>query len=98
MEWIDVNDRLPGTRERVLAFFVNSYGYPWVTCAEYIAPKTILESEYMDEQYTDGGDYDKEKDCYWTTSGWYEHNYEPETNWMLTDRVTHWMPMPQVPV
>ncbi|MBY0011477.1 DUF551 domain-containing protein [Paenibacillus typhae] len=92
--WISVDEKLPETQARVLVSFLNESGKRWTTCAEYIAPKTVLEEDYMDEQYTDGGEYDEDKDCYWTTSGWYESNYEPETNWRLNCKVTHWMPLP----
>ncbi|WP_076292361.1 DUF551 domain-containing protein [Paenibacillus peoriae] len=96
-QWISVNDQLPDTRKRVLVSFITSSGKRWATCAEYIAPRTVPEDEYMDEEYTDGGEYDEENDCYWTTSGWYEFNYEPETNWRLGEKVTHWMPLPKAP-
>lgn len=98
MKWISVDEQMPETRKRVLVCFANSSGKTWVTCADYIAPRTVLEADYMDEQYTDGGDYDEQNDCYWTNSGFYEHNYEPETNWKLSNKVTHWMPLPQAPV
>ena len=98
LDWISVDDQLPETRQRVIVCFTNSHGKKWVTCAEYIAPKNVLEEDYMDQEYTDGGDYDEEKDCYWTTSGWYESNYGAETKWMLNDEVTHWMPMPNAPM
>lgn len=97
LDWISVDERLPETKQRVLVCFTNSYDRSWVTCADYIAPRTVLEEDYMDEQFSGGGEYDKEKDCYWTEAGWYEHNYEPETNWKLTDKVTHWMPLPASP-
>ncbi|MDQ0494030.1 DUF551 domain-containing protein [Paenibacillus brasilensis] len=96
-KWISVNEQLPKTGQRVLVSFIAPSGKRWTTCADYIAPKSILEADYMDEQYTDGGEYDEEKDCYWTTSGWYEFNYEPETNWRLGEKVTHWMPLPKAP-
>jgi len=95
MEWINVDERLPEVQKRVLVCFTNHNGKTWTTCAEYIAPKSVLEADYMDENYSDGGEYDEEKDCYWTNDGWYEFNYEPEINWKLSDKVTHWMPLPK---
>lgn len=95
--WISCSDKLPETQKRVLVAFTNTYGKTWITCADYIAHRSVLEEDYMDEQYTDGGEYDEENDCCWTTSGWYEHNYEPETNWRINSKVTHWMPLPECP-
>ncbi len=97
MDWISVDERLPEIQQRVLVYFANSFGRKWITCAEYITPKSVLEEDYMDLDHSDGGEYDEEKDCYWTTSGWYEFNYEPETKWRLNDEVTHWMPLPNAP-
>lgn len=97
MNWISVDDQLPESGKRVLVRFEISsskWKKQWVTCAEYIAPKSVLEADYMDEEYAGSSEYDEEKDCYWTMSGWYEHNYEPETNWRLSEKVTHWMPVP----
>lgn len=95
MQWIGIDERLPETRQRVLVCFTTSSGKSWVTCADYIAPRTVLEEDYMDDEYSGSGDYDEEKDCYWTMGGWYEFNYEPEVNWMLSEKVTHWMPLPK---
>src|SRR3990167_7905105 len=97
MNWISVDEQMPESGKRVIVCFTNSYNRTWITCADYIAPRTVLEGDYMDEQYKGEGDYDEEKDCYWTNSGFYEHNYETETNWMLTEKVTHWVPLPQAP-
>lgn len=95
MNWISVDEQLPETQKRVLVCFTNSSGKAWVTCADYIAPKSVLYEDYMDEQFSTVGEYDEENDCYWTDEGFYEYNYAPETNWQLSDKVTHWMPLPQ---
>lgn len=95
MQWISVDEQMPETGKRVLVCFTNFYNRTWVTCADYIAPRSILESDYMDENYSGSVDYDEEKDCYWTNTGFYEHNYESEINYQISDKVTHWMPLPQ---
>lgn len=97
MKWTSVDEQLPETQQRVLVGFKNSNGYYWVTCAEYIAPKSVLEAEHSDERYINEVEYDEEKSCYWLLEGWYEYNYEPDTNWMLHQKVTHWMELPQAP-
>jgi hypothetical protein len=100
MSWINVNDRLPETKQRVISRFItttyDNRKIPHSTVAEYIAPRTVLEEDYMHEDFAGEGDYDEEKDCYWTVSGWYESSYEAEINWRLNAEVTHWMPLPSV--
>lgn len=95
-EWISVDERLPETQSRVLVCFTTQSGKVWTTCADYIAPKSVLYEDYMDENYSTAEDYDEENDCYWTSEGFYEHNYEPETNWKLSETVTHWMLIPKL--
>mgnify|MGYP001453102630 CR=1 FL=1 len=95
--WIKCSEEMPETKVRVLVRFINTNGKHWVTCAEYIAPRSVLEEDYMDENHSTGGDYEEEKDCNWTESGFYEYDYEPEINWRLTEKVTHWMPLPHAP-
>lgn len=97
MAWISVNEKLPETQQRVVVRFLTDFRekvIPRVTVAEYIAPRTVLEEEYMAEEFSGEGDYDDEKDCYWTVSGWYESSYEADVNWRLSKEVTHWMPLP----
>jgi hypothetical protein len=98
MEWISVEERLPETQRRVLVFFKNEYDRSRITCANYIAPKTVLAEDFLDSEYSDGfEEYDEEKDCYWTPEGFYESNYETDVNYFLGYKVTHWMPLPQHP-
>lgn len=101
MSWISIKDELPETNTRVIVSFLipsqKEEGQRWTTCAVYIAPRSVLEENFMDEDYSGTGDYDEEKDCYWTECGWYELNYVPETNWRIGEKVTHWMPLPKAP-
>lgn len=97
MEWISIDERLPETKQRVIVCFTTSSGkHTFVTCADYIAPRTVLEEDYMNDDFSCMGDYEEEKDCYWTPSGFYEWSYESEINWKLSEKVTHWMPLPQI--
>ncbi|MEC4565538.1 DUF551 domain-containing protein [Paenibacillus sp. CMAA1739] len=100
MEWISVKDKLPKTQQRVIArFIVTTFDdkvIPKSSVAEYIAPRTVLEEDYMNEDFAGEGDYDEQKDCFWTVSGWYESSYEADVNWRLSQEVTHWMPLPSV--
>lgn len=96
--WISVKDRLPETKTRVLVSFQNNSGKCLTTCAEYIAPRTVLMEDYVHEdQKYEFFDYDEESDTYWTPSGFYEWSYESEINYQLTETVTHWIPLPKPP-
>lgn len=101
MAWISVNDKLPETKQRVIVRFETTFKdkqLAHATIADYIAPRSVLESDYMDEEYATYGDYDDKNDCYWTETGWYESSYEAEINWKLNEEVTHWMPLPSVKI
>ncbi|OMF00264.1 hypothetical protein BK124_11435 [Paenibacillus amylolyticus] len=101
MSWISVNDELPETRQRVLARFETTFNdkqLAHVTITNYVAPRSILESDFMDEDFAGSGDYDEKNDCYWAISGWYESSYEADVNWLLNQEVTHWMPLPNTEV
>jgi len=96
--WFSIEDKLPETKQRVIVSFTTSSGkHTYVTCADYIAPRTVPEEGYMDDDYIGYGDYDEENDCYWTPEGFYEWSYESEINWKLSEKVTHWMPIPECP-
>jgi hypothetical protein len=97
--WIEVTpETMPKTQQRVQVFYVNSNGKTRYTIADYIAPKTVLEEDYLSEECSpDFAEYDEEKDCYWTPAGWYESSWESEQNWQITDKVLFWMPKPALP-
>jgi hypothetical protein len=42
-------------------------------------------------------EYSEEKDEYYLLEGWYEWNQEEETHYRVSDPVSHWMPLPNVP-
>lgn len=99
--WIEVSERFPATRERVILCFTNKYKARITTIAEYIEPMTVPEEDYMDPDYWEGpGDYDEEKDIYYTPGGWYEWQYTTEVNWFICKPmdVDCWMPLPGKPI
>ena len=95
--WISVEDRLPETLIGVLVRYTTFQGIPRTTVAQYVAPKTVLDEDFLDEDAEGCSEYDEEKDCYWVVEGWWENSWESETNWKLTGTVTHWMPLPEPP-
>lgn len=101
MEWIDIEKQKPQQQKRVLVICEKpKYRGGTIklqTIAEYVPSMTIPEEDYMDEQYWGNGDYDEEKDQYFTPEGFYEWQIEAEMMWRLSDKVTHWMPLPDPP-
>jgi len=95
--WIPVTTRLPEKELSVLVSLKSERGRTYITTACHIPEKTVLEEDFMHEDFHEDGIYDEEKDCYWTNSGWYEQQTSPEVNWKLSDKVTHWMPLPEPP-
>lgn len=96
-KWISVDEQMPEAKVKVLVAIESSTnGKHFISTAKYIPPKTVLAEDFLDPNYSDGGEYDEEKDCYWTEAGWYEWQYEPDVNWMINDKVTHWIPIPQL--
>jgi hypothetical protein len=99
MKWVSVAERVPENRQRVLVALKNEYGRIWRTCAEYIAPKTVLAEIFLDEdcEYEEFADYDAEKDCYYAPAGFYESNYCTDENYHIGEKVLAWMPLPPLP-
>lgn len=97
LKWISVNDQMPETEQRVLAFYKNCYDKKRIEAACYFTAKTIKVEDYFTHDYDDFGEYDEVNDCYWVPEGWYEDSWESETCWTLSEKITHWMPFPSVP-
>lgn len=101
MTWIKIEDSKPKPQQRVYVVCENpKYGGGVVrfqTMAEYIPYMTVPEDEYMNEDYHCNGDYNEEKDEYYTPEGFYEWQSEPEMNWKINSKVTHWMPLIELP-
>ena len=93
--WAPVTENMPGLGPNafVLATYVTDYGKPRVVRA-YFAPKHTIESCNDADEFAD---YSEEDDCYYTPEGWYECNAHEETNWLIDEVVTHWMPLPKPP-
>jgi hypothetical protein len=98
-EWRAVREELPENEKKVIVYFKNECGHGRRTTAEYIREKTVLAEDYLSDEWSDGfEEYDEEKDCYWTPSGWYEQQEITEVNFYLgKDIITHWMPLPSPP-
>jgi hypothetical protein len=98
MEWINCSDRMPEPAQRVLAVFPTGYkGVRHISLVIYVPAKSVKAEDLWDDD-SDCVEYDEEKDCFYVEEGWYESSYESEKDWRLNYEVTHWMPLPHVPV
>ena len=96
-KWIPVSERLPEAEVYVIAFVTDPTRPKWSRRirAQY-AGLNVLELG-CDQEPWDGCTYDEESgDCF-VQPGWYEANEYEETNWRVSDVVTHWMPLPDPP-
>ena len=104
IEWISVEDKKPPSLKRVLVYGLHDCGKTRQEIAQYIAPKTVLEEDFISDEFI-GDDigcteYDEETDSYWGVEGWWEGSMIAESNWKITDRdikVTHWACLPDGP-
>lgn len=93
--WIPVSERFPKTRSHVIVCFKSEFGKQSRTPAIYIAPRTVLAEDFLDEDYSDGfAEYDEKEDQFWTPAGFYEFQFMAEVNYFIHEEVTHWMPLP----
>ena len=97
--WVSVEERLPETGKKVeVVVFGRTTGKPFITIAEYIAPRSTLAENYLSEDCDiDFCDYDEATDTYWTPSGWYEYQTMADVNYYINLPVTHWKPLPPPP-
>lgn len=102
-EWISVNDRLPDPETEVMVCarycdFGNKV-LPIISTAMY-EDGTFCEkdSRYLWEGLDECGIYDEEEDCYRIPKGWWEcHHFSKCGDYMIEEKVTHWMPFPVPP-
>ncbi len=97
-KWTKISDIVPISGRKVLVCFTDKHNKHYRTIATYIAPKTVLAEDFLNEDYDNGfSEYDEEKDCYWSPGGFYEYQYESDVNFYISGTVTHWMPLPDKP-
>lgn len=97
--WVRVEDRLPETEEEVRLFCVTPSGYEYQCQGFYVPPGTYRDDSGYSWDWECCEEYDEERDDYLVNPGWYEsvHNWDEYSACEISDRVTHWMPLPKPP-
>lgn len=101
-EWISVDERLPEVETKVLVLAIRKYKtkegleIPAITMGMYedgTMPRDDSCWYWEDINFI----YDEENDMAYIPEGWWEYsNYHDECG-AIDDKVTHWMPLPEVP-
>ena len=94
IEWVSVEDRLPSSGRKVLAFYTNRLGNPRIVIGAYAAKHTIEQ-----DPYADYFDYAEEKDVYYYPEGWYESldNWEEYSEIVIHEGIVkYWAPLPSI--
>lgn len=97
--WVRVEDRLPETEEEVRLFCVTPSGYEYQCQGIYVPPGLHCADSQFVCDWECCEEYDAERDDYLVNPGWYEsiHNWDEYSACGISDRVTHWMPLPKPP-
>lgn len=108
--WIYTKDRMPEKLTHVLVCYIlksDSTGetHRRIAIAEYIPPRTVYVSDYIDPDedydFNDCADYDQERDEAYVNESWYEKAWENNDygGWYLCDAngVIAWRPLPDLP-
>lgn len=93
--WIPVDEELPEPLVKVFVKILSVNNKEFVITAQYVPPRTVLAEDFLDPDYSDLEleDYDKENDIFYVVEGWWEHTYEADVNYMISDKVTSWRPI-----
>ena len=96
-KWISVEEKLPECETEVFVLAVSSYGNKTVTTAIYEDGK--MPEDESDWTWEDVEmDYNEETDQWIIPCGWWEYRHYGEClNFAVDDKVTHWMPLPELP-
>lgn len=99
--WIDIKVNQPEPLQFVYVVVeIPKYGGGVIgkqTIAQYVPKWTIKEEDFMREDFHGDGDYNEKEDEYYTPEGFYEWQVSPDINWKLSEKVTYWMPLMELP-
>lgn len=97
--WVSVEKKLPDAEEEVRLCCVTTAGHRYQCQGFYVPPGTYRDDSGYSWDWECCEEYDEERDDYLVNPGWYEciHNWDEYSACGITDRVTHWMPLPGLP-
>lgn len=97
--WIPVEREKPKASTIVLIIAITETGKRYRTVAYFIPTKTVLADDFLESGYDseDLQEYDDELDEYWVKEGWFEYQTVAEIHWHISDKITHWLPIPKLP-
>lgn len=97
--WIPVEREKPKANTIVLIIAITETGKRYRTVAYFIPTKTVLADAFLESGYDseDLQEYDDELDEYWVKEGWFEYQTVAEIHWHISDKITHWLPIPKLP-
>lgn len=104
MNWISVNNQLPKPEQRVMVCAGHTYNdkvYRSITIGAYEDGNMWREESDWNWNFDcNDMEYDEEQDDWKVPKGWYEYcRYNPDgLNWAIDEEVTHWMPLPELPM
>lgn len=99
LEWVSVEEKLPDAEEEVRLCCVTASGRHYQCQGFYVPPGTHRDDSGYSWDWECCEEYDEERDDYLVNPGWYEsiHNWDEYSACGITDKVTHWMPLPGLP-
>lgn len=99
LEWVSVEEKLPDAEEEVRLCCVTAAGHRYQCQGFYVPPGTHRDDSGYSWDWECCEKYDEERDDYLVNPGWYEsiHNWDEYSACGIVDRVTHWMPLPELP-
>ncbi len=99
-EWISVKDRLPEGQKPVIATYINNYKKTRTIIGFHVPAKTIVASDFLDEDAEGMDEYDEKLDEYFVKEGWFEQI----DNWgdfasvaVCNGTITHWQTLSKPP-
>lgn len=98
-EWVSVEEGLPDAEKEVRLFCVTPNGYKYQCQGFYVPPGIHRDDSDYSWDWECCDQYDENTDDYFVNPGWYEscHNWDEYSAFGITDKVTHWMPLPAPP-
>lgn len=93
--WADVTKRKPKMLTKVMVCCKDCWGKSRITFAEYVPKKRVLAADYLDENYE--GELSVDGETEYAPSGWYEIAVFHDINMFVSDDVTHWQELPEMP-